>query len=117
MDPDFNRKAYASSPHESGLQDIAQVTWENAKDEWELDNRIINKTHVEELRDHFAEYGAWEREEIEAWDLSELNALVIQEIAGDIFEHGEPSKDEPKDDEWRKIFYGTDNQFYIYLGN
>lgn len=58
----------------------AQITWNNAKN---LSNSFpkLNEEQLQNLRDYFRGYGAWDAEEIAAWSEQELYALCIQEIA------------------------------------
>jgi len=59
------------------------ITWNNclelADEDTEL-NRAILK-HAQDVRDHFADYGAWDDDEINEWDDQELIAITLQEIA------------------------------------
>ena len=63
-----------------------EITWNNA----------LNTEHVlltsDEERDDFRDYvrgfGAWSDEEIASWSDTELNALCVQFIAGDMREAG-----------------------------
>lgn len=41
-------------------------------------------TTVGAIRDHAAEYGAWERSEIDGWSEQECLAFLVQEIASDM---------------------------------
>jgi hypothetical protein len=73
---------FSSSVAESGLGNIGAVTWRNAceamadREEWLTDE-------LAGLVDHFADYGAWKRADLEAMSGAELNALLLQFIAGD----------------------------------
>ena len=61
-------------------------TWEAALEISRTDPAcmFVNDDTRQELRDHFASFGAWARDEIEAWDDAELNALLLQFVAGDV---------------------------------
>lgn len=72
----------------------ARITWNNAKacaESGELDCLDLDN-----VRDHIAEYGAWDADEIEAMSDLDLRAFVAQEIAADIMlvQGGEPDLDE-----------------------
>lgn len=57
-----------------------QITWRNCL---ALAERLplVTDANRDDIRDHFAEYGAWDREEIAAWTDTELSAMVWQEAA------------------------------------
>ena len=77
---------YSASCAELG-ENAGGITWNNAK------NADFNLLDSEEKREHFKEYirgfGAWSDDEISAWTNSELNALCIQLVSGDIREFEE----------------------------
>lgn len=62
--------------------DAGKITWRNCL---ALAERLplITDANRDDARDHFADYGAWTREEIDAWTDAELSALVWQEAAAD----------------------------------
>lgn len=72
---------YQNSIAVSGLQNIGDINWKRAK----KDSRLYVFA-TEENRKDFVDwlegFGAWERDEMEAWTLKELNALIIQFVAG-----------------------------------
>lgn len=116
---DHDLDMYSDSIANSGRENIGKITWENAL---ECEENFITEENKQEIRDHFASYGAWEEEEISAWSDTELNALLIQFISGDLKEWEEAqelSKDDLK--EWEqnqggRIYLGTDNNLYYYIG-
>lgn len=59
-------------------------TWANAKAE--ATERPLTIKNRERVKGFFAEFGAWEREEIAAWTDAELDALVLQYASGDLRE-------------------------------
>lgn len=61
-------------------------TWRNALEEGARTPLLTTPDQLDALRDHVRGYGAWEREEIDAWSPTECNALFIQLISGDIRE-------------------------------
>lgn len=73
---------FSSSIARSGLQNIGSLTWRNACEAM-ADEAAWFTRDLDALRDHFAGYGAWEREELAAMGGVELNALLAQFIAGD----------------------------------
>jgi hypothetical protein len=79
------------------------------------------------MREFAASSGGWTREEIAEWPDSELNALFLQWIAGDVRELG---YDSLADVDWQdaeeqqsagqaasNLFRGDDGKIYFYLGN
>jgi hypothetical protein len=60
-------------------------TWANAKAE-AADNPILSDDVLPDFRDYVRGFGAWDREEIEAWDSIECNALFVQMVSGDMRE-------------------------------
>ena len=78
---------YSASAAEIG-RDAGRITWRAACDDspdWPL-------LQTEEQRDAFRRYvkgfGAWTQEEIARWSDTELNALLIQFVSGDLRESG-----------------------------
>lgn len=82
----------------------------------------------EAFRDFVRDSGGWTREEIAAWSGEELNALLLQWIAGDIREaFGDASPDEWDWDEYQKdaergrivgrLFKAEDGKIYFSISN
>lgn len=72
---------YQDSVANSGLQNIGEISWNRAK----RDSRkypFATEANREALTDWLEGFGAWEREEMEAWTLLHFNALMIQFVAG-----------------------------------
>lgn len=73
---------FSNSIAASGLQDIGARTWAAScavmadPGEWPCSD-------LDAIVDWAAEFGAWERQELEAMPGDELNALLVQFIAGD----------------------------------
>lgn len=59
-------------------------TWSNAVTEAQARPLLIDNR--DNLRRFFAEFGAWEPEEIASWDCDTIDALVLQYAAGDLHE-------------------------------
>lgn len=77
----WQEDCYYLSASRAELGDNAgSITWENCL---ALAERLplVTEDNRDDLRDHFRGYGAWTREEIEAWTDAELSALVWQESA------------------------------------
>jgi len=67
------------------------ITWENSKlfcENWYFKARPFLKTKedFEAARDYFREFGAWSKEELDAMPDNEIQALLVQYIAGSIRE-------------------------------
>lgn len=62
--------------------EAGRITWRNCL-EFAAEHPLITDDNRQDVRDHFAEYGAWEREEIDGWDDTHLSAMLWQEVAGD----------------------------------
>ena len=83
-----------------GGQDAGRNTWNAAKDEAATAPLLQTPEQLQALRDYVRGFGAWEEEEIEAWDAVECNALFLQFVAGDVRSAGWDSLDEAEwDDE------------------
>ncbi len=65
--------------------DAGKITWTNCL-ALAVDNPLVTDANRQDIRDHFDEYGAWEREEIEAWSDLDLSAMVWQEGAAGVRE-------------------------------
>lgn len=87
-------------------------TWEAALEISRTDPAcmFVSDATRQELRDHFASFGAWDRDEIEAWDDAELNALLLQFVAGDMREIGAGG-------ETGRTFVGPGERVYTYIGS
>lgn len=100
---------FSHSAHEGG-ENAGRNAWDNAKEE----NLSLLDTDEkrEAFRDYVKTFGAWEEKEILAWDDVELNALLLQIIAGDVRES--PAKIEDvelyeRDGEWWYSHADTDD--------
>ena len=78
-------KDYSASCHEIG-QDAANATWTAAIEDATDYNFIDTEDKRAEFRAYVKTFGAWDQTEIDAWSHTELNALFIQLISGDMRE-------------------------------
>jgi hypothetical protein len=91
MEIDITTLATESDPFEFSAsiaergQNAGPETWANAKDE-AAERPILSDDQLPDFRDYMRGFGAWEDEEINAWDATECNALFIQMVAGDLRE-------------------------------
>lgn len=116
---------YSASVAEIG-NDAARSTWQAACDDSEDYPMLDTEEKREEFRRHVNGFGAWSEEEIRSWTDSELNALLIQMIAGDIRE-GSLDTENPDWDQYQKdseagrisghLFKGIDGEIYYYIGD
>ena len=115
---------YSASVAEIG-QDAARSTWQAACDDSSDFPMLDSDDKRDEFRRYVKGFGAWSQDEIAAWSDQDLNALLIQMIAGDIRE-ASLDADEPDWDQYEKdsesgrisgrIFKGDDAQIYYYVG-
>ena len=92
--------SYSNSIANTGLENIGQITWNNAL---ESEVSLVNDDNVEEIKDYIKTFGAWEREEIDGWSINETNALVIQLVSGDLQEYlWAKSLEESEYQEWER---------------
>jgi hypothetical protein len=80
---DIDPIEFSASIAERG-KNAGPETWANAKAE--ATERPLSIDDREGVKEYFAGFGAWEREEIAAWSDSELDALVLQYASGDLRE-------------------------------
>jgi hypothetical protein len=66
-------------------ENAGEITWDNCKAE-SGDFIALTDEQIEEARDYFGGYGAWDDEERAAWTAHEVRALVFQELASRIRE-------------------------------
>jgi hypothetical protein len=111
---------YSDSIGRSGLQDIGRITWRNALDAMASESDWLT-TDLDALRNHFADYGAWEREELAAMSGTELNALLVQFVAGD-WQEREDARERGRAElrAWEEGFGGRltggRGRWYYYVG-
>lgn len=114
---DHNLTDYSASAMELGDR-AGSITWNNA-----LNSGLCfftNEIERNDLCDYIETFGAWSIAEIWSWADKELNALVLQLIAGDLREYLS-AKEKPDFARWQenhggRIYAGDDNQFYYYIG-
>ena len=120
---------FSASQAERGMN-AGPETWQNAKDE-ASERPILTADQLDEFRDYMRGFGAWEDEEIDAWDITECNALFIQSVAGDIREAESLCPGEGVGSiDWEayrelaeagtcsgRIYPGDDGKVYAYIGD
>mgnify|MGYP001194031171 CR=1 FL=1 len=96
---------YSASIAEIG-QDAGPSTWRAALDDAPDYNMLDTDDKRDAFRTHVKAFGAWSDEEIAAWDTTQLNALFIQFVAGDM-----------RNNEAERIYVGDDKQIYYTIGD
>jgi hypothetical protein len=117
---------YAASRAEIG-QDAGPTTWRHACEDSEEYPLLQTDEQRERFRRYVKGFGAWSEEEIARWSDTELNALCIQMIAGDMREAN--LSPDASDDDWReyqrraergnisgRISRSEDGKVYYYVG-
>jgi hypothetical protein len=125
----FNEAApadYSASRMELG-QDAGRITWRHACEDAPDFALLDTDGKREAFKAHIRDFGAWSDEEIAAWSDTELNALCVQMISGDMREADiGPDSDA---EAWTlyeiaatagrctgRIFRGDNGEIYYYLG-
>jgi len=116
---------YSASVAEIGA-DAGRATWQAACDDAKDFPLLTTDEQREAFRAHVKGFGAWSADEIGAWSDTELNALCIQMIAGDIRETG-MNTDVFDWQEYEaqahagmiagRMFRGDDGEVYFYIGD
>jgi hypothetical protein len=78
---------FSASVAEIG-KDAGPSTWQAAKEAAVDYDFLDNQEKVDNFKKYIAGFGAWTTEEVDAWSHRELNALLIQFIAGDMRSDG-----------------------------
>jgi hypothetical protein len=126
----FNNAApmdYSASRMEIG-DNAGQDTWRAANDDSDDYPLLQTDEQREAFRSFVKDSGGWTEEEIAAWSDTELNALCIQWVSGDMRE-GE-LKPGMSEDEWKeyerlaergtissRISRGDNGRIYFYVGS
>jgi hypothetical protein len=117
---------YSASRAERG-ENAGRDTWNNAKNL--APTLLTTPEQIEALREYVKGFGAWDAEEIAAWDDRECNALFVQLISGDMREAGMDDVD-LEDFDWDEyehqaeqgaigghIFRSDDGEIYFSLAS
>lgn len=108
-------------------------TWAASMEEATRTVLLDTPEKLDALRDYMRGLGAWDDDEIDAWDAQHCNAMFLQSISLDMREMGmddvEWSDEEEARAAWAEIekrqeageipsniFRGDDGRFYFYLG-
>ena len=63
-------------------------TWAASKEQAKREPMLTTEEQLQAMRDFALSSGGWDEEGVAKWDADELNALLIQWIAGDMRENG-----------------------------
>lgn len=110
-----------------GGENAGRDTWNASKDQAKETPLLDTEEKLESMREFARSSGGWTREEVEAWNADEVNALFLQWIAGDVREAGADSLSEIDWEEYESqasegrissnLSKGNDGRIYFYLGN
>jgi hypothetical protein len=119
---------YSASHAELG-DNAGPITWQNAM-RYATESRpplLATSEALEAFRDDVEGYGAWSREEIDAWSPEKCNALFAQILAGAMRDGDLPPN--PSEEDWAHyesevcagcatgaLYRGNDGRAYYYLG-
>lgn len=116
-------KDYSASVAEIG-NNAGADTWRAACDDSEEYLLLDNDEKREAFRQFIDGYGAWNGQEIAAMTDTDLNALLLQFISGDIREFigdkwdwSEYEKQCSEGNASSRLGIGTDNEVYYYIGS
>lgn len=104
-------------------QNAGPMTWRNSVAYGKDHPLLVTDADREEARRYFKEFGAWSEEEIAAWSEDELQAIVCQDIAGNIREmESAESIEAYRAGQERgtysgSLYRGDDGRWYFYLGH
>ena len=123
---------YSASAFEIG-DDAGKCTWQAAVDNADPIRFLTSKDRRDVFRSFLKDSGGWSKDEIESFNVTDLEALMIQWIAGDLrnmFGRELMDFSELTDEQWfaaeqlqhdgqvsSNIFRGNDGRVYFYIGN
>lgn len=103
-------------------QNAGRMTWNNSVAYGKEQPLLKTDDERDAARDHFADYGAWTKEEIAAWDEAALQGIVCQEVAALIreMEVAETYEEYERLCEAGtcsgRLYRGDDGRWYCYFG-
>jgi hypothetical protein len=91
---DFDPAECSGSRAELG-DDAGRITWQNSMAAAAVPPVLLDTPEkLDAMRDFARSSGGWTQEEVDAWSAQEVNALLVQWVAGDIrqaFDDAEPA--------------------------
>jgi len=103
-------------------QNAGRITWNNSLAYGAAHPLLTTDEMRDAAREHFAEYGAWSRDEIAAWSETELQAIMCQDVAAAIreMEVADDYVDYQRLSEQGtcsgRIYKGDNDRWYFYVG-
>jgi hypothetical protein len=126
---DADAYEFSASRSERG-DNAGQETWRNSLKQAEETPLLSTSEQLQEMRDYARETGAWTDDEIAEWSDSELNALFIQVVSGDMREIESLCTTDDGETDWEEyerlanagtisgsIFRADDGDVFYYLGS
>ena len=111
---------FSDSIFNSGLDNIGQITWRNACAEMKSDPLVTTAEQLSDLADWIADFGAWSDEEIQGMSDAELNALLLQFVAGEGQRYQEAEENDDLDsyleNEGGNLWRDDNGQWWFYVG-
>ena len=103
--------------------DAGRITWNNSVTYAAENPLLLTEEQRDAARDHFAEYGAWSREEITSWTDDELQGIMVQDVAAAIREMeqydspGQYLEACERGECSGRLFRDSFDRWYFYLGS
>jgi len=103
-------------------ESAGRITWRNSC-QYAADHPLLTDDQLDEARDYFREFGAWDDAEIDAWTPEEVQGIVVQEVAARIreMEHYDSYEDYQAAAERGSVsgsvYRGDDGRFYFTLSH
>ena len=127
---EINITSFADAPAFDYSRSIAEGGPNAARDTWDAAQTaprfLTSPAELDAMRAWAQSTGAWENEEIAAWSDTELNALFVQLVSGDIREAGADCLADIDWDQYAEnaeagqisgaMFRTKDGSVYYYLG-
>lgn len=100
-------------------EDAGNLTWQNARERAGR-QPLLKHSQIAAARDYFATFGAWSADELQSMDEVEINALLIQLVAGDAREYLDAEEAgklaEYNENYGGSIYQSDDGHWFYYVG-
>ena len=112
-------REFSDSIANSGFQNIGAITWRNAQNHLAVEP-LIQPKDIQDAKDWLKGFGEWD--DIDEWPDLDVNALVLQFIAGDVNELHEFGDDEymrlaEQGTVSGRLYPGDDGKWYYRIGD
>lgn len=117
---DENCEQFSASRMELG-DHAGEITWNNAL-QYTKEYPLVTGDQLDAVRQYLAGFGAWTKQELSYMSDNEVNALLLQFIAGDIREMENCESYEEYEQGCMQgtysgaLYRGDDGQWYYYVG-